>query len=93
MAQFVDVMADQLTFGVMNLGLILLCVGLMLNIPRGRDIAIAVIVLAAILEFVLRQIKSWKARKAERRRDLEMSDAAAREWDLLSPSGASPNTG
>jgi hypothetical protein len=83
----VELLADHLTIGVVNLGLIVLCVGLMWNVPIGLHITLAVIIVVGLGDLVRRQIKFWKAWSEDRRRDPERSEAAAREWDALTPSG------
>lgn len=82
-ADFIGLLADDLVMGFRLIGLIFVCFAFLFNAPRGRDISEAVIVVATLVPFAHRNIKYWKKFRAWKKQDLENSEAAVREWDLL----------
>jgi hypothetical protein len=82
-ASSVDLLVDHLAWGFRFLGLILLCCAFLFGIPRGLEIAAAVVVIAGLFELVRRLIKYRTEYKQERDHDLAHSEAAVREWELL----------
>jgi hypothetical protein len=83
LALIVDLLVEYCVWGLRSLGLILLCFAFLVGVPPRRDITISLMVLMTTLEWARMSIKHWTKNKAERKDDLNLSEAAVREWELL----------